>query len=197
MAPNVEFCYNTVMRSFLSLTLATTLLFSAAPAVAQEEDDGAPILSIEDVLLQQALNGEIPINGRMAERIRLLQEERARLLAEKAQQELMSRFSSAVTEHAAAPAEETAMDKEMPENDDTVTVSANGKTLVLSAADVRLLDRLQRNRTTNFIRSTALHSGAPLAGTGLETVLTLCALALAVGLTFMRAWMLEKRDRHQ
>ena len=55
--------YTIMMRTHLTplttLGLATVLLLTAMPVIAQEDDIGdAPSVSIEDMLLQQALNGE-------------------------------------------------------------------------------------------------------------------------------------------
>jgi hypothetical protein len=81
-----------MMHKHLSIALLAMLLLTAVPALAQEEaDTGAPIVSIEEMLLQQALNGERHIDGRMAQRILQLQE--------KAQMDKLSQFNSFMAGH--------------------------------------------------------------------------------------------------
>jgi hypothetical protein len=182
-----------MMHKHLSIALLAMLLLTAVPALAQEEaDTGAPIVSIEEMLLQQALNGERHIDGRMAQRILQLQEKAQmdKLAAAEAAR-LAAQSSSAGVVHAAAP-DEQASSSVPTISADGVNVTDGTQTIKLDAATFRLLARLQ-NRTQ--YANPALHSGAPLAPSGPGTILAVFAMALAVGLTYLRAWMLEKRSK--
>lgn len=183
--------YTIMMHKQITIWLAALLMLTAAPAVAQEDEElgDAPSVSIEDMLLQQALNGERHIDGRMAQRIldmqAKMQEEK---LAAIEAARLEAQNPSVGVSHTAAP------DEAIPtvSADEDVTVNANGETITLSAQTLRLLSRLQ-NR--NAYTGAGIHSGAPLAPTGPGTVLAIFVLGLAVGFTYLRAWMLEKKNR--
>ncbi len=185
------------MHKHLSIgLLALSLLTTATPVIAQEDEElgDAPSVSLEEMLLQEALSGQRHIDGRMSQRIQALQEKQQleKLAAMEAALLAAQSSSSAGVQHAAASEEETY-------EEDIPTVSANGlqvtdgtQTITLDAATFRMLARLQ-NRTQ--YANPALHSGAPLAPTGPGTILAVFAMALAVGFTYLRAWMLEKKNR--
>lgn len=185
--------YTTMMHKHLMLGLTTLLLLTAAPAVAQEDEElgDAPIVSIEDMLLQQALNGERHIDGRMAQRILDMQAQlqEAKLAAMEAER-LAAQNANTGVSHTAAPDEPMTETPTLSAEDMNVTDGTN--TITLDAATFRLLARLQ-NR--NAYANPALHSGAPLAPTGPGTILAIFVMGLAVGFTYLRAWMLEKKNR--
>ncbi len=193
IAKNAVFSYNTLMRTSLVTTAVLCLLLTAVPAWAQEEDIGdAPTVSIEEMLLQQALNGERHIDGRMSRRILELQEKEALAKLAAAEAALLAAQNPPEEEevlYSAAPDEEGTP---VISADDGITVTSGGETITLSATSLRLLARLQ-NRSG--YANPALHSGAPLAPTGPGTILAVFVMALAVGFTYLRAWMLEKKNR--
>ena len=195
IAENAFLPYTTLMHTHLTLGLVvTTLVLTAVPALAQEEDLGAPSpATIEDMLLQQALSGQRHIDGRMSARILQMQEQvQLDKLAAAEAAKLAAQSSSVGVLHTAATEESTSSVPTLSA-DDSITVSAGGQTVTLSAASLRLLARLQ-NRSTSYANP-ALHSGAPLAPTGPGTILAVFVLALAVCFTYLRAWMLEKKHR--
>jgi hypothetical protein len=170
-------CYNTMMSTrLLVLGSLALLLMQPVSALAQESD--GTILSPEDVLLQQALDGQYEINPRMAGRISELQQQRAadaRAAAQLAASQQSSSAAIAETEPEVVTQETT------PE----VTHAAAPE---ISLADQRLLDRLhQRQLDALDAQLDGLHRGAPLAPTGAGTWLMLSAVTLAGALTLVLA----------
>jgi len=168
------------MRTFLTIALASILMGTAVSVFAQGEDEGAPIISFEDAMLQRAYNGEDHIGGRMARRILALQEAAA---AAKFAYQLQSSSSSQAVVTIPTPDLST-----LPS--DGVVQTPDGDILTLSAAELRMLARMQ----SRGIEDTGdLHSGAPLYPSGAGTVIALLALACAVGVTYAWSWRMERK----
>lgn len=167
-------------RLLLSLGIATALV---APVTALAEDPMAPILSPEEALLNDALSGGGYINPRLASKIsdiqyqRFLQSRQERLVA---QQSSSSEAPTVVatTSSSSAPV--------------TVQIDTSGlqsAAPVLSAADLRALERIHRNQMIASLYGDlpSLHRGAPLAPSGAGTWVMLSVAMAGVALTLWKA----------
>ncbi|TSC57508.1 MAG: hypothetical protein Greene041619_1134 [Candidatus Peregrinibacteria bacterium Greene0416_19] len=166
---------------------------SVPVAVAQDEDEYFP--EPEDVLMhiEDAKQGYVHINSRLAEKI-----------VEERERERQAQVDA--IKAGAGPSDSPAVTRQLPrEKRDPVTEeptadapaledAASGDdadTLpVLDARSLRTLERIERNRAlgqTAGAGDSTLHSGAPLAPTGPASALTLLVIGCAVAWTLLRA----------
>lgn len=170
-----------------SILLGSLALCMPFTALAQE----APAVSIEQVLLDQALNSEYPINSRMASRIAELQQLRAAEARATAYEELLKT--------SAPPAPEEEIDEPVLEEEPLYEAAPEGEGMEISAAELRLLERYRENAADREVLARyginlnaqggpqTLHSGAPLAPTGAGMWILASALSLAAILTMLFA----------
>lgn len=153
-----------------SLSLLALALLMPLPAAAY--------LTPEEVLFDDDIYVDAPPNARNAEAARDAQEAEYRARAEAEQNAQTSSDDGDL--HGAAGMEEP------------VTDAPDGLTEE-ERRNARILERIEQNRAQNGVvlqgnaHDETLHGGAPLASTGAGTIVTMLALAAAIGLTLRRA----------
>lgn len=176
-------------KHILTVGLGLALLVSSVSAYA-DDPIPPPALTPEEVLLmQQVIDGQAPPTARRAADLYNLQNYRTQQFALQAQAALAAaQASSQAALHAAAPESSSSAG-------DTQEISAttdDQETVTISAQDLRILERIKRNQ---LLQSTAIHSGAPLAGTGPETTFALALALIGMAATLVWATWKEKKFR--
>ena len=161
------------------------ILFSLIASLLGSPAAHAQYLEPEEVLLRDQAAAAIPHNQRQAQ-----------AAADKQEQDRIDRLMSSAPQPASSSSVAPVIT-----TDTTVHPSA-GDGFQLDPITERLLLRLQNQNTQpqqntvyllpdGTVHSSALHSGAPLAGSGPAQTAAICALFIAVGWTLWRAHKLQ------